>query len=279
MKFKFLTGFWLLFSSIDVHGQIADTIFTYKERIGGEVKEVGLDFIKYSYPNEELINILPVSQIQKIIFRSGRIQNFSSFTPEMLQQVRYVVDWEKIVVTKNTNDVVGLKPYNALGLNYWTKNYFNGLDLSVNEVQEQILNYLKKVAAARGYKVLLANQDNSVFKSLLSKSDVTVIPYADSISVLTRFKSKLGNKAQLNVRKRYVLNLKGIHTEKWESNLKIKQIYQKDGFVYLKGNIGGYIADFRLVYFGPDFFVVYYYGGNDGYGNEYNEYNFEISYE
>ena len=63
------------------------------------------------------------------------------------------------------------------------------------------------------------------------------------------------------------------------ANLKIKQIYQKDGFVYLKGNIGGYVTDFRLVYFGPDFFVVYYYGGNDGYGNEYNEYNFEISYD
>src|SRR5678815_2087658 len=74
--------FILLYSAACVFNCIAqsDTIYTNTEKIPCTVKEVTADAVKFIYPNEEIINTVYKNTIQKIVFKSGRVQTFAEAT-------------------------------------------------------------------------------------------------------------------------------------------------------------------------------------------------------
>lgn len=47
------------------------------------VKKVSENSIDFSYPNEDLINTMPISRIKEIHFKSGRIQKFKTQIPKI----------------------------------------------------------------------------------------------------------------------------------------------------------------------------------------------------
>lgn len=54
-----------------------DTIFSNNQKIPCNVKEITPDAVKFSYLGEDLINTIYKNSIQKIAFKSGRIQEFT----------------------------------------------------------------------------------------------------------------------------------------------------------------------------------------------------------
>lgn len=58
------------------------------------------DMIIYNFPNESINNSLSKNCINKIIFSSGRIQQFDE---KII--INSIKDWEKVIITTNPNDV------------------------------------------------------------------------------------------------------------------------------------------------------------------------------
>jgi len=73
---KTLMVFLFTFIYLHLFAQM-DTVFSNGKKIPCTVKEITPDAIKYSYSGEELVNSIYKSTVQKIIFKSGRIQTFS----------------------------------------------------------------------------------------------------------------------------------------------------------------------------------------------------------
>ncbi len=97
----------LLFLSLSIvtfaqTGNVNDILFTKSgEIIQGKVSKVTASSISFSYPGETLINEIGVDQLQKIVFSSGRTQNFGSGTAGTAMQT---------TPDKNVNDAEIVKP-------------------------------------------------------------------------------------------------------------------------------------------------------------------------
>lgn len=57
-----------------------DTIVTNNEVIICSVKEITSDAVKFTYPGEDLINTIYKNTVEKIMFKSGRVQKFAEAT-------------------------------------------------------------------------------------------------------------------------------------------------------------------------------------------------------
>src|SRR5690554_4745883 len=82
-----------------------DTLFTRVEIILCEVKQIGTETISYSYPNEELINIINKRDVRKIVFKSGREQVFNEMTS--YKTIHGPNDYKNVTITISPNDVNG----------------------------------------------------------------------------------------------------------------------------------------------------------------------------
>src|SRR5690606_16903493 len=83
-----------------------DTIFLNNEKILCSVKEITEDAVKFSYPEEELVNSIYKNSVQKIVFKNGRIQTFSESTS--FKSIKNVDDYENVSITQVESEIRGL---------------------------------------------------------------------------------------------------------------------------------------------------------------------------
>lgn len=119
--------------------------------------------ITFTYPNETVINTISKNMVKEIQFSSGRIQKITE---------RVIVtgedDWEKVTITNNPDDVIGLVrkgEVRAKASNDWNFK-------SVKGVAEKAEKKIKKEAAEmKAHIILITEQttkDNSFFSSAKS---------------------------------------------------------------------------------------------------------------
>lgn len=111
------------------------------------VKEVGLNSIKFTYPNEETIYTISKHQVVKIDFSSGRKESFES----PIKPVYGLNDSEKVFITYNPEDIAGLHPTGEL----FSKATGATTLSSINQVKNRALDKLKAEAAMTGANVVL----------------------------------------------------------------------------------------------------------------------------
>src|SRR5690349_23148616 len=101
---KTLTFILLYFAACIFNGMAqSDTIYTNTEKIACSVKEVTQDAVKFVYPNEEIINTVYKNTIQKIVFKSGRVQTFAEATS--YKTVRGAEEYENVTFTYVQSEV------------------------------------------------------------------------------------------------------------------------------------------------------------------------------
>src|SRR5437870_2125972 len=106
-SFKFLLSVFL-FTGMTISCCYAqmDTLYTNNQRIACSVKELTPDAVKYTFPGEDVINTVYKNTIQKIIFKSGRVQLFAEATSYKI--IASVLDFDKVTVTSVEEEVKGL---------------------------------------------------------------------------------------------------------------------------------------------------------------------------
>jgi len=104
--FKFV--FVVLITLISFSNSYAqmDTVFLNNQRIACSVKEVTPEAVKYTFPGEDVINSVYKNTVQKIIFKSGRVQTFAESTS--FKEIKGVMDYEKVTITSVESEVKGL---------------------------------------------------------------------------------------------------------------------------------------------------------------------------
>lgn len=123
-----------------------DVLFLLDGQKEVSIKEVGLNSIKYSYPNEETVYTISRYQVTKIVFSSGREEVFES----PIKEVNGLDDFERVFITYNPEDISGLEPMGEL----FSKATGVTTLSSINEVKNRALDKLKAEAAMIGANVV-----------------------------------------------------------------------------------------------------------------------------
>lgn len=112
-----------------------------------QVKEIGPNTIKYSYPSESIVYTISKHQVAKISYASGREEIFDS----PIKKVKGLDNAPEVYVTYNNDEVTGLEPIGQL----FSKATGVTALASVNNVKNRALDKLKAEAAMIGANVIL----------------------------------------------------------------------------------------------------------------------------
>lgn len=111
-----------------------------------QVKEVGFNTIKYTFPNENTVYSISKYQVTKIEFASGREETFESpFKP-----VKGLDDFQDVYISYNPDDIAGL---DARGELFSKATGVTTLS-SINNVKNRALDKLKAEASMLGANVV-----------------------------------------------------------------------------------------------------------------------------
>ncbi|MBC6366571.1 hypothetical protein [Algoriphagus sp. AK58] len=134
-------------TSFTVYSQSnSDTLFLLEGQMEVKIKEVGLNNIKYTYPDEETVYTISRYQVSKIVFASGREEVFES----PIKPVKGLDDFEKVFITYNPEDISGLQSKGEL----FSKATGVTTLSSINQVKNRALDKLKAEAAMTGANIV-----------------------------------------------------------------------------------------------------------------------------
>jgi len=271
MKHFYLVSF-LLVITVSVFAQ-TDTIFSNNQMILCHVKEVQPDVIKFTYPGEDISNSIYKNIVQKIAFRSGRVQMFSESTS--YKTVNKPKDYENVTITQVESEVKGLFKIGDVS----SKSKGTTTLSNQERVKERAYRKLKMQAAMQGANVVyLTNQRTEGNKaggyfqaSSSAETNLTGIAYSSQLPDIKKFKALIANKKEFIASTKIKLwgsasDLKVVETS---SKFEVFEIINENGLIVLKGKLEGVskINTFRVSTFSESDFNIFYEGKSSVYNS------------
>ncbi|MBB6502938.1 hypothetical protein [Pedobacter cryoconitis] len=263
MKKRSLTGIAVLAFSLNSFAQ-TDTLYSNNKKIPCVVKEITEDAVKYSYPNEDLINSVYKNSLQKIVFKSGRVQVFTESSS--LKQVSGVRDYENVTVTAIENEIKGLYKIGDVS----SKAVGTTALANQERVKNRAYRKLKIQAAMMGGNIIyLTNQRTEGNKaggyftaSSSAETNLTGVSYNNVIPNLEEFKKLQGEHKDFSSFEEYKLG--GSDSDfSYKQSIRtfvVSNVRDDNGIVTLEGELEGEhkISQFRLVGFTNEYFSIFY---------------------
>ena len=259
MKTPLLTIPILLFSISVLFAQNPkDTIYTNNEKLAVDIKEVTEDVVKFSYPGESIQNSLSVNKISKIVFSSGRVQNYSS--SRSFRKVKNGLDWEYVTVTQTDMDLKGLYKLDQVSAKAKAATGWGSVGKMENRAMRKLLI---ETAMNGGNVVYLTNQSSSTRTQRSTSSSVlggvaygTDMPDYNAFMQLT--KGKDGFKYIENHSLGVNSNDLKITTQNGEK-VKFDKIEKAGSMIYVYAKFPGIETEkFRVSYFDNDQIILVY---------------------
>jgi hypothetical protein len=243
----------LSLASLGLQAQM-DTIYTNHEKLVGTIKEIGADDVKFVYQNEELVNTIFKNTIQKIVFKSGRIQTFTQTSS--LKTVKSADDWENVAVTQLESETKGLYKLGEV-----SSKAKGTTELANQErVKQRALRKLKIETAMLGgnlvYTINQRSQGNIIGTKYTSgqstETSFTGIAYSNVLPDYQKFISKMGDRKDFIVWSLEKLWSSGsdMSYSQEEKAIIIEKVYQEGGSIMV--NASSKVAKqptFRVSYF------------------------------
>jgi hypothetical protein len=261
---KHLLTLMIILAGFSASAQM-DTIFTYKEKIPCSVKEITPDAVKYSLPQEEVLISIYKNTVNKIIFKSGRVQVFSEATS--LKKINGPKDYENVSITGVENEIMGL-----FKLGQVSSKAKGTTTLSNQEtIKQRAYKKLKIQAAMQGANIIyLLNQktDGNKFGST-SEASLTGIAYSNELPNFDDFMKLIESKKSFKAN--YEISLWNGGRDLSETSIiktfNIVNIKNENGLIMIEGRFFGASQNskFRVVSFTKTNFNVFYISGNTFY--------------
>lgn len=241
-----------------------DTLYSNNQKIPCSITEITPDAVKYKYPGEDLVNSVYKNSVQKIVFKSGRVQVFAEATS--FKAVNTVDDYENIAITGVESEVKGLYKLGDVS----AKAVGTTMLSSQERVKGRAYRKLKMQAAMMGANaIFLTNQqvrgnENGGYYQAgnPSQTNLTGVAYSSQMPNLEEFKKLVGKRNIYGSVLRYKLWASDADMSKDSemSELKIEDIIDDNGVVTVRGDLEGVkkYRDFRLARFDKDSFSLYY---------------------
>ena len=261
MKLIYTTLFMLL--CFEMAYSQHDTIVTNNEKIICTIKEITVDGVRFTYPDEDLINTIFKNTVEKITFKSGRVQQFAEATS--FKTVSGPQDFDNVSITKVESEVKGLyKLANVSAKAKGTTVYAN-----MERVKERAYRKMKMEAAMQGANVVFltqqqtqGNQYGTDYQAAnTTETNIDGVAYANKIPKFEEFKAKVGDLSKYNVITRLKLWSGGTEIENDElvSTLTINSVANESGLIMIYGTIPKIKEEkFRVVSFNDSNFVLVY---------------------
>jgi hypothetical protein len=264
IKYFFAKNFFvivLLLSAVSFSYAQTDTVFTNTQKIACVIKEVSPDVIKYTNPGEDVLNVLYTNKVNKIVFKSGRVQTFENVTYKPVLNMR---DYGNVTVSTLESEIKG---FNKLG-DVSAKAKGTTIYSSEERVKQRAYNKLKMQAALMGANIiLLTNQhvqgnNYGYYSSNSTETNLTGVAYATKLPDYDKFLSFINNRKDFNTVMVYSLgrNDSEYSTDAGGETFTIDSISNNDGAAIIKGHLKGEndVDTFQLTNFDDKTFSIFY---------------------
>ena len=179
---KYLLAASLIVVSLCVCGQ-SDTVYTGSEKLVVKVVEITEESVKYTYPNETLINTVNKNTVRRIVFSSGRTQEFGGYSN--YKEVSGWRDWESVSLAVAEHEIKGL-----FRLEEVTSKAKGATTMSnINRVKDRAYKKLKIEAAMLGGNVIYISNEkvegnrNYGYSSTSAETQLSGLAYSDNIPI------------------------------------------------------------------------------------------------
>ncbi len=262
-KYSLLTIFIILLSANLCFAQ-RDTIFLNNETIVCSIKEITEDAVRYTYPDEDLVNSIYKNSVQKIVLKSGRTQIFlesTSFKP-----VKTIDDYQNVTITQIESEVKGLFKIGDV-----SSKAKGTTTLSNQErVKERAYNKLKAEAAMMGANIVyLTHQRTEGNKAggywqagSSAETNLSGVAYSSVILNFNDFQSLIRDSRNFTTIEQAKLWSSDSKFSKsnYQKSFAIKKISNVNGSIMIEGDLQGVskYKTFRVVSFDENSFNIFY---------------------
>ncbi len=263
-----LITFFLIFAIVSFCYSQTDTIFTNNEKIACSVKEITPDAVKYTFPGEDVITTVYKNTVQKIIFKSGRVQTFAESTS--YKSITGVMDYDKVTITSVESEIVGLYKLGDVSSKAKGTTVYSNQE----KVKDRAYRKIKIQAAMFGANIVyLSNQRTEGNKygsyytsGSTAETNLTGIAYSNILPDYNNFKKLVGTRTNFLAVQQYKLGASDsdVSQDNISKPFIISNISNDNGIVYLDGELNGEknINRFQLVNFtSNNFSIAYKYKG------------------
>ncbi len=264
MKYKNLLALLTLLSTSTFCLAQTDTLMMNNEKIACSINEITADAVKFKYPGEEMINTVYKNTVQKIIFKSGRVQTFIEATS--YKKVDKVDDYDNITTTSVESEIKGLFKLGDVSAKAKGTTTFSNQE----RVKARAFKKMKIQAAMMGANIVyLSNQRSEgnkyggYFQSGSStETSLTGIAYTNQLPNIDEFKRLINNKTTFSVIEEYKMWASDSDVTKTtsQSQFVISNIINDNGIITLEGQLSGVTKynKFKLARFNNETFSIYY---------------------
>lgn len=260
---KNLTIIFVALASIILKAQ-SDTIYVNEEKIIANVKEITEDGVKFTYPNEELLNTLYKNSVNKIVFKTGRVQTFNESSS--FKTITNFEDYEKVTITQVQSEVLGL---NKIG-DVSSKAVGTTVISNSEKVKDRAYNKLKMQAAMQGANIIyltdMRSQGNKwggyYGGGQKTETSLTGVAYSNKVLNFNEFDNLISGKSEFIVTNIYELRNSSFDIDE-NVNPKLKFLFEKiendNNSIYIWGKVGeqGINKRYKLSRFSNDEFSLY----------------------
>jgi hypothetical protein len=241
-----------------------DTVFVNNQKIVCSVKEITPEAIKYSFPGEDLVNSVYKNTVQKIVFKSGRVQTFAESTS--FKVITGVMDYDKVTVTSVESEVKGLFKLSDVSSKAKGTTVYSNQE----RVKDRAYRKIKIQAAMFGGNIIyLTNQrtDGNKYGSYFSsgsasETNLTGVAYSNTLPDFDKFKQLIGSRTQFIAIFRYELGASDsdVSQDVVSKPFEIRNISNDNGIITIDANLKGEsdVNNFQLISFTDQTFSIAY---------------------
>jgi hypothetical protein len=241
-----------------------DTIFSNNQKIPCIVKEITPDAVRYSFQGEDLVNSIYKNSVQKIVFKSGRVQTFAEATS--FKHVNGVDDFENVTITQVESEVRGLFKVGDLS------SKAKGATIYSNQerVKERAYRKLKIIAAMMGANIIYVTNQRTEGNKMggyyqsgsTAEASLSGVAYTNQLPSIDEFKKVVNDKKNFTAVEEASLwsSASDMSKKNINSNFIISDITNEGGIIMINGELQGEskYKTFRVVSFDNDYFNIFY---------------------
>jgi hypothetical protein len=235
-----------------------DSVFTNTDVFAVHIKEVSDESIKFNYPGEDVVNTIKIESVNRIVFRSGRVQTFTE--APSYRQVVDGLDWEYVSVIQTEGQLSGLYLLDDVSAKAKATTGFG----SVGKMENRAMMKLKIETAMNGGNVVYITQQNSSSRSQVSNSSSVVsgVAYSNKIPDYNSFSTFLNKKSDFKLIEKHELgvNSTDISVKILPGEIiKFDKAEQSGNLIYVYANIQKEENQrFRVSYFDNEKIILVY---------------------
>lgn len=238
-----------------------DTIYLANEKLAVEIKEVGVDAVKFTYPKEDIANSIFKNSIQKIVFRSGRVQIFSEATN--FKKVDGIKDWELVSISQVESEVKGLYKLSDVSAKAQGGTTLTGME----RIKDRAFKKLKLQAAMSGANIVYMTQLNSAgaqhgyWSSKAAETSLSGVAYSNTLPDKYGFDKLIAGRKKFEGREKITLysNAKDASEMPFRGSFELAEIVMDGKLFFVVGKLNkAKETRYRVIRYDHDSFTIVY---------------------